>query len=113
MNNKDINKESFINDLTVTAIELVNNTDWEDINDIENAHSTIQIDDRYEVNISIDCSKFSKNVLTDWWIWFTLFDDGYPNNAIEQDSENLLDDKIREAATAFVGLCEKLNIITT
>ena len=48
----------------------------------------------------------------DWWIWFTLLDDGYANGVVEQDSENLSDDKIREAATIFADICIKHNIIT-
>ena len=55
-------KESFIADLSLTAIELVENTNLMDINDIENSCSTIKIDGRYEVNISIDYRTNTDNV---------------------------------------------------
>lgn len=105
-------KESLIGELTLTAIELVDNTDLKDINDIENSCCTIKIDDRYEVNISIDYATDADNIPVDWWIWFTLFDDGVASCVIEQDSKNLFDDKIREAATQFVDLCITHKIIT-
>lgn len=112
MNNTKYNTTNLIDTLTKTAIELVENTDLMDINDVENSYSTIKIDDRYEANISIDCATDADNIPVDWWIWFTLVDAGYPSSVIEQDSQNLFDDKIREAATQFVDLCITYCIIT-